>query len=187
MREQEWEYKNTRAQGHKSMRVWGHKSKSVQQHMNVRAQECKSMRAQWHKNNVLVSPVIKNSLSFCFSLSLSFPYYLHAELWIVILEVWRFIIWQVNNNATLLHLWIKNRPFSCKKSAELRISSICTRNCCWIKNCQTSKCRWFVIHQITQTQTETEPEAVRSHSHYHLWVQIIWMNSITAGPHYLLS
>ena len=33
-------------------------------------------------------PVIKNSLSFYFSLSLSFPYYLPAQLQIVILEVW---------------------------------------------------------------------------------------------------
>ena len=31
-----------------------------------------------------------------------------------------------------------------------------------IKNRQISKCRRFVIHQITQTQTETETEAVRS-------------------------
>ena len=31
--------------------------------------------------------VIKNSLSFCFSFSLSFPYYLSTELRIVILEV----------------------------------------------------------------------------------------------------
>ena len=105
--------------------------------------------------------VIKNSLSFCFSLS--FPYYLLAELWIVILEVWPFIIWQVNNNTTLLHCWLKNWPFSHKKSAELQSGSICTRKCCRIKNCQTSKCCRFVICQITQTQTETETEAVRSH------------------------
>ena len=80
-----------------------------------------------------------------------------------ILEVWRFIIQQVNNNATSLHHWIKNQPFSHKKLAKLRISSICTQKCCWIKNRQTSKCCRFIISQITQTQTETETEAVRSH------------------------
>ena len=106
--------------------------------------------------------VIKNSLS----LSLSFPYYLSTELRIIILEVWQFIIQQVNNNATSPHHQIKNQPFSHKKSAELQISSICTRKCCQIKNRQTSKCRWFVIRQITQTQTETE--AVRSHLVFHL-------------------
>ena len=37
--------------------------------------------------NILSLIVIKNSLSFCFSWSLSFPYYLPAELGIVILEV----------------------------------------------------------------------------------------------------
>ena len=107
--------------------------------------------------------VIKNSLSFCFSLSASFPYYLPAELRIIILEVWQFIIQQVNNNALLPHCLIKNQPFSCKKSAKLRIGSICTQKCCQIKNRQTSKCCRFVIRQITQTQTETETEAVRSH------------------------
>ena len=76
--------------------------------------------------------VMKNSLSFCFRLSLSFPYYLPAELWIIILEVWWFIIQQVNNNATSPHHQIKNQPFSHKKSAKLRIGSICTWKCCRI-------------------------------------------------------
>ena len=62
------------------------------------------------------------------------------------------------------HRRIKNWLFSRWKTAELQISSICTRKCCRIKNHQTSKlCCRFVIHQITQTQTETETEAVRSH------------------------
>ena len=100
--------------------------------------------------------VIKNSLSFCFSLS--FPYYLPAELWIVILEVWRFIIRQVNNNATLLHCQIKNQPFSHKKSVKLWIGSICTRNCCRIKNHQTSECCRFVIRQITQWRIQDFPK-----------------------------
>ena len=83
-----------------------------------------------------------------------------SQLKICRIGLWfRFIIQQVNNNATLP----KNRLFSLKKSAKLWIGSICAWKCCQIKNCQTSKCRWFVICQITQTQTETETEAVRSH------------------------
>ena len=117
---------------------------------------CKGGESAW----VLGSE--KNSLSFCFSLS--FTYYLHAKLRIVILEVWRFIIRQVNNNATSPHCRIKNQSLSHKKSAKLRIDSIWTRKCCWIKNRQTSTCHRFVIRQITQTQTETETDAVRSHA-----------------------
>ena len=49
-----------------------------------------------------------------------------------------------------------------------------TQKCCQIKNRQTSKCRRFVIHQITQTQTETETEAVRSHGRKELLPIAMW-------------
>ena len=129
----------------------------------------------------VVQNMIKNSLSFCFSLSLSFPYLLPAELRIVLLEVWRFIIQQVNNNATSPHHWIKNWLFSHKKSAELWIGSICTWKCSRIKNCQTSKCCRFVIRQITQTQTETE--AVRSHYKIRNYTTLLFMvDLLTVHP-----
>ena len=92
--------------------------------------------------------VIKNSLSFCLSLSMCFPHYLPAELGIVIFEVWWFVIRQ----GKKFEVWRYSYPI-------LR----CTQKCCRIKNRQTSKCRRFVIRQITHTQTETETEAVRSH------------------------
>ena len=73
-----------------------------------------SCRCKW-----LTGRVIKNSLSFC--LSLCFHYYLSAELQIVILEVWRFIIQQIKKWSRQI-LNYQSAVFSHKKSAELRIA-----------------------------------------------------------------